>query len=332
MQRRRKNSMRIVFMGTPAFAASILEELAGHFDIVGVYTREDAVRGRGKKLMASPVKEMGQELGLKVFTPQSLRDAAVQQQIASLRPDCICVAAYGAILPPAILDIPPLGCLNVHASLLPRWRGAAPIERAILAGDEEVGVCIMRMEEGLDTGDYCVVRSIPIQGRNAVDLTDELANLGARALITALAHIEEGNVRWVEQDEDGATYAEMIAKGELNLDPGATALENARRVQASSEAHPARCVIAGRGASVLSVRIANGERPSVFLDGANRGSEALPNLVGGEAAYASKRLLLGCSEGTLEVLTLKPDGKREMDAASFAAGMPALRAGGAPWS
>lgn len=323
--------MRIVFMGTPDFAASILEELAGHHEVVGVYTRKDAVRGRGGKLVGSPVKAMAEALGLKVFMPTTLRDEAVQAEIAALKPDCICVAAYGAILPAAILNIPRHGCLNVHASLLPRWRGAAPIERAILAGDEEVGVCIMRMEEGLDTGAYCIVRSIPVEGRSVGELTDELANLGARALITALAHVEEGKVRWVEQVEEGATYADMIAKGELNLDPGTSAVNNARRVQASSTAHPSRCVIAGRGASVLEVRVANSARPSVFLDDASA-AESVPNLIAGEAAFKDKRLLLGCADGTLEVLSLKPDGKREMDAASFAAGMPALRAGGAPWS
>lgn len=324
--------MRIVFMGTPDFAASILEELVGHHEVVGVYTRQDAVRGRGGKAVGSPVKVMAASLGLKVFTPATLRDETVAAEIAGLKPDCICVAAYGAILPASILSIPPYGCLNVHASLLPRWRGAAPIERAILAGDEEVGVCIMRMEEGLDTGDYCIVRSIPVQGRTAVDLTDELANLGARALITALAHVEEGSVHWVAQGEEGVTYAEMIAKGELNLDPGASAIENTRRVQASSSAHPARCVIAGRGASVLEVKVANSEKPSVFLSDEPTLDAIVPNLIAGEAAYENKKLLLGCADGTLEVLVLKPDGKREMEASSFAAGMPALRAGGAPWS
>ncbi len=325
--------MRIVFMGTPDFAATILEELAAHHEVIGVYTRKDAVRGRGGKLVGSPVKTMAESLGLKVHMPATLRDEAVQAEIAALKPDCICVAAYGAILPAAILDIPRYGCLNVHASLLPRWRGAAPIERAILAGDEEVGVCIMRMEEGLDTGDYCIVRSIPVQGRSVGDLTDELANLGARALITALAHVEQESVHWVEQTEDGATYAEMIAKGELNLDPGASAVDNARRVQASSTAHPARCVIAGRGASVLRVKVANSAKPSVFLESdETEADESVPNLIAGEAAYLNKRLLLGCVDGTIEVLTLKPDGKREMDAVSFASGMPALRAGGAPWS
>ena len=144
--------MRVVFMGTPAFAATILDDLAEQHDVAAVYTRPDAVRGRGKRLEPSPVKAAAERRGLRVLTPRTLRDEAAQRELASFAPDVICVAAYGAILPKEVLDIPRFGCLNVHASLLPRWRGAAPIERAILAGDEEAGVCIMRMEVGLDTG------------------------------------------------------------------------------------------------------------------------------------------------------------------------------------
>ncbi len=165
--------MRVVFMGTPAFAATILDDLAEQHDVAAVYTRPDAVRGRGKRLEPSPVKAAAERRGLRVLTPRTLRDEAAQRELASFAPDVICVAAYGAILPKEVLDIPRFGCLNVHASLLPRWRGAAPIERAILAGDEEAGVCIMRMEEGLDTGAYCVCRTARIDGKTAPELTDE---------------------------------------------------------------------------------------------------------------------------------------------------------------
>ena len=188
--------MRVVFMGTPRFAAEILDELAEFHEIAAVYTRPDAVRGRGKALVPSPVKEVAERRGLPVRTPRTLRDAAVLSELAAFAPDVICVAAYGAILPKEVLDLPPFGCLNVHGSLLPRWRGAAPIERAILAGDEEIGVCIMAMEEGLDTGDYCVCRSLPAGSRTAAELTEELAALGASALLTALAQAEGGNLRW----------------------------------------------------------------------------------------------------------------------------------------
>ena len=193
--------MRIVFMGTPDFAASVLSELASQHEVVAVYTRPDAVRGRGKQLVPSPVKVEACERGIPVFTPKTLRDADEQQALAALEPDVICVAAYGMLLPAEVLSIPEHGCLNVHASLLPRWRGAAPIERAILSGDEEVGVCIMRMEEGLDTGDYCVCRSLEVGDKDVALLTDLLADLGAHALLTALTQLEAGCIRWTRQDE-----------------------------------------------------------------------------------------------------------------------------------
>ena len=306
--------MRVVFMGTPALAASVLDELSHHHEVVGVYTRPDAVRGRGRKLVASPVKELALSLGLEVHEPRTLRDDAVQREIAALEPDVICVAAYGALLPRAVLDIPRLGCLNVHASLLPRWRGAAPVERAILSGDAETGVCIMRMEEGLDTGDYCVTRSIPVEGKTTAELTDELALLGARALITALEHLEQGVVRWTPQGDEGVTYAEKIAKGELDVDPAVSALDNVRRVRASSTAHASRCVIAGRPVTVCAADCA-----------------ADCDVEEGCAALVGKKLLLGCSEGAVEVISLKPDGKKEMPASAFVAGCQALRAADADW-
>lgn len=310
--------MRVVFMGTPEFAATILEDLSQQHEVAAVYTRPDAVRGRGRKLEPSPVKRTAERLGLPVLEPRTLRDEAVQAELASFEPDVICVAAYGAILPKAVLDLPPFGCLNVHGSLLPRWRGAAPIERAILAGDEEIGVCIMAMEEGLDTGDYCVCRSLPAGSRTAAELTEELAALGASALLTALAQAEGGNLRWVAQDEALVTYAEKIAKGELNLDPAESAVANDRRVRASGGAHPARTVIAGRPLTVLAARVA-GDAPA-------------DRLGSGAAALIANRLLLGCAEGVLEVTEVKPDGKRAMDASSFAAGVPALRGEEGTWS
>ena len=259
-------------MGTPRFAAEILDELAEFHEIAAVYTRPDAVRGRGKALVPSPVKEVAERRGFPVRTPRTLRDAAVLSELAAFAPDVICVAAYGAILPKDVLDLPPFGCLNVHGSLLPRWRGAAPIERAILAGDEEIGVCIMAMEEGLDTGDYCVCRSLPAGSRTAAELTEELAALGASALLTALA-----------QAEALVTYAEKIAKGELNLDPAESAVANDRRVRASGAAHPARAVVAGRPLTVLAARVAD-DAPA-------------DRLGSGAAALLANRLLLGCAEG-----------------------------------
>jgi methionyl-tRNA formyltransferase len=311
-------------MGTPQFSADILEELARVHEVVGVYTRPDAVRGRGKKLVASPVKEVADRLDLPVFTPKTLRTPEAQQELAALQPEIICVAAYGAILPKEVLEIAPHGCLNVHTSLLPRWRGAAPIERAILAGDEEVGVCIMAMEEGLDTGAYCVCRQIPVGNLTAAQLTDELAQLGASALLTALAQVEAGHLSWVSQNEEEVTYAHKIEKGELDLDPALSALQNERQVRASSEAHPARCTIAGKRVTVLAANQVDADSLT------NVQYENLP--AEAEAKVVQKRLFLGCAEGILEVREVKPDGKRAMDAWSFAAGLPELRGGKGTWS
>ncbi len=315
--------MRIVFMGTPEFAATILESLTEEHEVVGVYTRPDAVRGRGNSLEASPVKEVALTNGLDVYTPFSLRDAGVQGALATLEPDMICVAAYGAILPVEVLKIPRYECLNVHASLLPRWRGAAPIERAILAGDQFSGVCIMRMEEGLDTGPYCVCRSVGIEDKNAETLSNELAHEGAAALKEAIGQIEQGTVHWTEQDESFVTYAHKIEKHELDLQLSDTAEQLARKVQASSSAHPARVRVAKRMLTILQAR------SYVYNDIASVLGDA--SLLAGEVRFIAKRLFFGTADGVFEVLRVKPDGKNTMDAKSFAAGVHGIKQGGITW-
>lgn len=312
--------MNVVFMGTPDFAATILEELALHHDVSAVYTRPDAVRSRGKELEASPVKKMALRCGIEVRTPKTLRDPEVQAQLAALEPDVICVAAYGAILPKEVLDIPRFGCVNVHASMLPRWRGAAPVERAILAGDEEAGVCVMRMEEGLDTGAYCVCRMTEVADKSAVELTDELANLGSKALLTALVHIEDGVDEWVEQDESEATYARKIEKHELDLSPELDAVANWRRVKASSPAHASRCTIGGKDVTVLDARVLSEDEVG-----------ELGAVEAGRVAFARKRLLLGCADAPLELIGVQPAGKKPMDARSFAAGLQNVKSGNLTW-
>ena len=308
--------MRVVFMGTPEFAANILTELHQQHQVVCVYTRADAVRGRGKKLLPSPVKQVAVAAGIPVREPKTLRDEVEIEVLRSMNPDVICVAAYGMILPKEVLEIPPYGCLNVHASLLPKYRGAAPVERAILNGERETGVCIMKMEEGLDTGDYCISRSYEIGESSYTHLMGELADKGSYALLSALYEVESGRVRWTKQDEAQATYAEKIGPNELHLNPQDEAVVNRRRVQASTEAHAARCSIAGRGVTVLESRLAD--------DGAVTVDQ-------GFVAFVSKRLYLGCSDGALELLTVKPDGKREMDAAAFAAGVQGIKQGTMTW-
>ena len=313
--------MRVVFMGTPDFSAAILEELCEQHEVVAVYTRPDAVRARGNALVPSPVKEVALRLNLPVLTPKTLRDEEVQSELSRMAPDVICVAAYGALLPAQVLEIPRYCCLNVHASLLPRWRGAAPVERAILAGDSEAGVCIMRMEEGLDTGPYCICRETPILDKTSVELTDELAALGANALLSALVHVEAGKASWISQDESQVTYAHKIEKGELDLNPRMPAIDNVRRIQASSDTHSARCVIAKRGVRVLRARYVDDESTQQLVS----------DLEAGRARFVSKRLFLGCASGALEILKVKPDGKKEMDARAFAGGVQDLRAGDVIW-
>lgn len=315
--------MRIAFMGSPEFAADILEDIHENVEIVVVYTREDAVRSRGKKLLPTPVKVLAQALGIEVRTPKTLRDEVEQDYLRSLGLDAIVVAAYGRILPKEVLDIPRFGCINVHASLLPRWRGAAPIERAILAGDEFAGVCIMRMEEGLDIGDFCVSRSIPIADMNAATLTSELASLGAVSLITALDHIEHGCARWVVQDENEVTYASKIEKGELDLSCNMDVEDAIRCVRASGVAHPAKCVVADRVVTLLEAD---------KVDDVSVIKSTGDVLHAGDVAFVGKKLYLICNKGALVVDSLKPDGKSAMDGKAFAAGNKDIREGKATWS
>ncbi len=311
--------MRLVFMGTPEFAATILEALLDQHEVVGVFTRPDAVRGRGKELVPSPVKKLSEAAGIEVFTPSSMKNDEVFETLQGLNPDLICVAAFGRILPKRILELPPLGCLNVHGSLLPRWRGAAPMERSILAGDEYAGVCIMNMEEGLDTGAYCELRSVAIGQKSLDELQAELAKLGAEALLKVLSSLEsEGpqSLTWQVQDEDAVTFAPKLAKGELNPDPALGVSDNLRRIQTSNAAHPSRLELGGRTVTILKAQV----------------SEGIPEMKPSSVLFHQGRLLLFCNGGAFEVLILKPDGKKAMDARSFAMGNAAVRDGSACWS
>lgn len=296
--------MRIVFMGTPSFAVPSLRKLAGEHDVVLVCTRPDAVRSRGKKLEPSPVKEAALELGLPVLEANRMTPE-VQDRLRAADADVFCVAAYGCILPDPVLTMAPLGCVNVHASLLPRWRGAAPIQRSILAGDDATGVSIMRIGHGVDTGAYCAQASCSVAGKTADELTAELGELGGELLCSVLPALAEGAAVWTEQDEGLVTHAAKISKAELRLDPAQGALDNVRRVLASSDAAPARCAVAGKPARVTAAFVAD---PSA------------PRVAEGSYAVAGGRVYLGCADGALELVSIKPDGKREMDAKSWAAG------------
>ena len=294
--------MRVVFMGTPSFSVPSLRALAAEHEVVLVLTRPDAVRSRGKKLEPSPVKEAARELGLPVLEARRMTPE-VLEALRAAAADVFCVAAYGCILPDEVLTMAPLGCVNVHASLLPRWRGAAPIQRCILAGDAETGVSIMRIGHGVDTGDFCAQASCSVAGKTADELTAELAQLGGELLARVLPTLANGSVTWTVQDESLVTHAAKIEKNELWLDPAVSALVNERRVLASSNAAPARCVLAGKPARVMRAVLATGcdvEAGSLRIEG--------------------KRVYLGCADGVLELNAVKPDGKREMEAAAWAAG------------
>ena len=212
-------SLRVVYAGTPEFAVPALATLlASEHSVVAVYTQPDRPAGRGRKLRASPVKELALAHQVPVEQPASLRDPEVQQRLREYRPDVMVVAAYGLILPQAVLDLPVYGCLNIHASLLPRWRGAAPIQRAILAGDRETGVTIMRMDAGLDTGGMLLKRGCPIGDRDtAAILHDRLAELGAEALMAIVGRLGSEDLDGETQNEAEATYAAKIDKAEAEL-------------------------------------------------------------------------------------------------------------------
>ncbi len=294
--------MRVIFMGTPEFAVPSLVALDEAYDVVGVVTRPDAVRGRGKRLEPSPVKAEAQARDLRVIETNRITPE-VLGELSGLGADIVCVAAYGCILPDSVLAMAPLGCVNVHASLLPRWRGAAPVQRAILAGDERAGVSIMRVVHELDAGAFCAQASTEVADKPCAQLMAEVAELGARALVSSLADIEAGRATWTEQDASLVTYAHKVEKAEMRLDAADGWLENARRVQASTDAAPARCVVGGRGLRVL------------------RAAAAGESVAAGDVRVARGRVLLGCADGALELVKVKPDGKREMDARSWAAGL-----------
>jgi methionyl-tRNA formyltransferase len=261
--------MRIAFMGTPDFAVPTLRALAeaGH-EIVAVYTQPPRPAGRGKKLQASAVQDAAEQLGLPVFSPVSLRDPAQQSEFAALNLDAAIVAAYGLILPQAILDAPTHGCLNVHGSLLPRWRGAAPVQRAILAGDDETGVCIMQMEAGLDTGPVRHRQKIVIGQQGTGEITERLANMGAKLMVEVLSDLSAYPA--MPQPEDGVTYAKKIDKAETRIDFTQGSEMVARQIRAFNPAPGAWFEYEGERYRVLVATISASQdalsKPGTVLD------------------------------------------------------------------
>ena len=291
--------MRIVFMGSPDFAVPSLNALAeaGH-EVISVYSQPPRPAGRGKGERKTAVHQRAEELGIAVRTPKSLRDDEEQAQFRALDPDLAVVAAYGLILPPPILDTPKAGCINVHASLLPRWRGAAPIQRAILAGDEISGVTLMRMDEGLDTGPMLSRHTLDIRRKNAGQVTEEMANLGARALI-----------EWLDkptppepQPLAGATYASKIDKAETRIDWSSSAEQVDRQVRAFAPSPGAWFEAQGERIKLLQ---------AIIVDGAGRPGEILDD-----------ELTIATGNGAVRAVTVQRAGRAPMSPDELLRGFP----------
>ncbi|MFZ5465994.1 MAG: methionyl-tRNA formyltransferase [Pseudomonadota bacterium] len=251
---------RIIYAGTPDFAVPALRALVeGGANVVAVYTQPDRPAGRGRKLTASPVKQAALEYGLPVFQPATLRTPEAQEELAALKPDLMVVAAYGLLLPKAVLDIPPRGCVNLHASLLPRWRGAAPIQRAIEAGDAETGITLMQMDVGLDTGKMLAKSACPITADDtAQSLHDRLAAMGAKLLLQHLPELLDGTLPGEVQDEALVTYAKKLDKAEARLDWSRPAIELARQVMAFNPWPVAETLWRGETFRIWRARAADG--------------------------------------------------------------------------
>jgi methionyl-tRNA formyltransferase len=327
----------IVFMGTPEFAVPALEALAldkaGRYRVAQVYTRPNAASGRGKALLPSPVRLAAERLRIPVVTPTAAEGCL------QLPPcDFAVVSAFGMILTPELLAQPRYGFVNIHASILPRWHGAAPIQRAILAGDTQVGVSIMRVVWELDAGDFCAQATIEIREKDAPTLGSELSHLGAELLVEALPAIAEGTAQWTVQDPALVTYAAKVAKHEVALGPELNVVDNIRRVRASTPQAPARCSICGRNVTVLGVRQSSvgtnscrgdhrspgpamTKHPPIRSGAGSSHAATTPEIAPPAVLIVDKRLFLSAVDGIFEVTLLKPDGKQAMSAEAFSTGL-----------
>ena len=300
--------LRLIFMGTPMFAVPTLLDLVAHgHEIAAVYTRVAKPAGRGMKLQLSPVEQEARRLGIPVATPSTLKTPEAIDEFRAHRADAAVVVAYGMILPQAILDSPKLGCFNLHASLLPRWRGAAPINRAIMTGDAETGVMVMKMDVGLDTGDVAMVERLAItDAMTASGLHDALSPLGGDLMARAMGALERGMLKLKPQSSDGVTYAAKIDKAEAHIDWNKPARDVLRHVHGLSPFPGAWCEMPLEGAAqrvkILRCEIAGGSgEPGVVLD---------------------DHLTIACQRGALRILELQRAGKQPMKAEEFLRGTP----------
>ncbi len=291
--------MRVIFMGTPDFSVPVLEAVHARHDVVAVYCQPPRPAGRGKQPRPSPVQAHAEALGLPVRHPASLKGADEQAAFAALGADVAVVVAYGLILPQSVLDAPHMGCLNIHASLLPRWRGAAPIQRAIMAGDAETGVCIMQMEAGLDTGPVLLRQATPIgEDDIAATLHDRLSVLGAGLIVEALERLPE--LTPCAQPAEGVTYAAKIDKAEARVDWSRPASEVARLIRGLSPFPGAWCDVAGERLKLLNAREVDASgAPGAVLGG----------------------LVVACGEGAVEITQAQREGKRPMTAEALLRGL-----------
>ncbi|HVN99609.1 MAG TPA: methionyl-tRNA formyltransferase [Steroidobacteraceae bacterium] len=314
--------LRIAFAGTPEFALPALDALAASTHrLVGALTQPDRPAGRGRELRASAVKQRALELGLPVSQPARLASEADRAEFAAWQAELLVVVAYGLLLPPAVLASPRLGCLNIHASLLPRWRGAAPIQRAILAGDAESGVSIMRMDAGLDTGPVYAQRRVPIGARmTSADLHEVLARAGAELLLEVIASLERGTAVAREQATDGVTYAHKLEKREALIDWSASATHIARQVRACNPWPIAETLIAGQ-----QLRIWQADALATMNEALRGQADALATPAsappGTVLGLRGDRLLVACGEGVLAIERLQGAGRRAIGAAEFARGI-----------
>ncbi|WP_338795158.1 methionyl-tRNA formyltransferase [Stenotrophomonas maltophilia] len=306
--------MRIVFAGTPEFAVSSLRAAARHHEVVAVYTQPDRPVSRGRGLAPSPVKLEAVARGIPVYQPESLKDAAAQQQLRDLQPDLMVVVAYGLILPKAVLAIPTHGCWNVHASLLPRWRGAAPIQRAIQAGDAKTGVCLMQMEAGLDTGPVLLHQELPIAATDTGgQLHDKLAELGAQVLSDGLGLLRAGIKPIARpQPEQGVTYAHKLDKAEARLDWAQDADALARTVRAFNPWPIAEATLAGERVRIhgaVALEADHGQAPGTVLAAGRDGID------------------IACGQGALRLRVLQREGGKAITAADYLNARRDLRVG-----
>lgn len=300
------SQLRVVFMGTPDFSVPVLMEIIGQgHEVVACYTQPPKPAGRGLEVMKSPVQQKAEAFGIPVLTPKSLRDAQTQAEFASHDADVAVVVAYGLILPQAVLDAPREGCLNLHASLLPRWRGAAPIQRAIMAGDRETGVMVMRMEAGLDTGPVAMAERLPIGAdTTAAELHDQLSRVGADLMGRALAALSRGSLGSVPQAAEGVTYAAKIDKAEARIDWSRPAHEVHDRIRGLSPFPGAWCEmdIRGKRERVKILR-------STLADG-----------TGAPGGVLDERLTIACGEGAVRLVELQRAGGKPLKAVDFLRG------------